>query len=74
MQGTWVQSLVQEDPTCREATKPHAQQLLTPHVPETELCNKRSHQQGEAGHRNQEQPLLTATRESLHAATKFQHN
>ena len=22
MQGTWVQSLVQEDPTCRVATKP----------------------------------------------------
>ena len=22
MQGTWVQSLVQEDPTCRGATKP----------------------------------------------------
>ena len=22
MQGTWVQALVQEDPTCRRATKP----------------------------------------------------
>ena len=22
MQGTWVQALIQEDPTCREATKP----------------------------------------------------
>ena len=29
MQGTWVQALVREDPTCRGATKPCAPQLLS---------------------------------------------
>ena len=29
MQGTRVQALVWEDPTCRGATKPHAPQLLS---------------------------------------------
>ena len=29
MQGTWVQALVQEDPTCHRATKPCAPQLLS---------------------------------------------
>ena len=31
MQGIWVQSLVQEDPTCHGATKPVGPQLLSPH-------------------------------------------
>ena len=31
MQGTWVWSLVQEDSTCREATKPEHRQLLSLH-------------------------------------------
>ena len=29
MQGTWVQALVWEDPTCRRATKPRVPQLLS---------------------------------------------
>ena len=29
MQGTWVQALVWEDPTCHEATKPTRQLLLS---------------------------------------------
>ena len=47
MQGTPVQSLVQEDPTCRGATKPvhptywaHALQELKPMCLEPVLCNK----------------------------------
>ena len=36
MQGTLVQSVVQEDPTCRGATKPPGPQLLSPHVATTE--------------------------------------
>ena len=31
VQGTWVQALVWEDPTCRGATKPHAPRLLSLH-------------------------------------------
>ena len=41
MQGTWVWSLVQEDPTCYGTTN-HAQ-LLSPNAPEPMLCSKRSH-------------------------------
>ena len=50
MQGTWVWSLVQEDPTCHGATKPvrhsywaRVLQLLKPECPEPVLHNKRSH-------------------------------
>ena len=50
VQGTLVQSLVQEDPTCRGATKPvghncsaHVQQLLKPVCPGASFHNKRSH-------------------------------
>ena len=50
MQGTRVQPLVQEDPTCRGATKPvhhnywaHVLQLLKPVRLEPVLRNKRSH-------------------------------
>ena len=36
MQGTWVQSLVQEDPTCRGATKPmHLEPVLHKRSPHT---------------------------------------
>ena len=48
MQGTWVQALVLEDPTCRGATKPashnywaHAPQLLKPARLEPELRNEK---------------------------------
>ena len=72
-QETQVQSLVQEDPTCRGATKPTCHNYwvcaLEPTRLEPVLRNKRSHCD-ESVHCNQEEPLLTATRESLHTATK----
>ena len=52
MQGTWVQALVWEDPTCHEATKPQLlslrsrarePQLLKTVCLEPVLRNKRSH-------------------------------
>ena len=52
MQGTWVQSLVQEDPMCHRATRPvHT-------TPETRtlysLCSAmRSHHNEKSAHRNQ---------------------
>ena len=64
MQGTWVQSLVQRDPTCLRAP-----QLLSPNALETKL-RKRSHHNGKPMHRKEEQPPVTATRESLSTATK----
>ena len=68
MQGTQVQALVQEDPTCRGAAKPvrHnywacALQLLNPCTTTTEaqclepvLRNKRSHRNEKPVHRNEE--------------------
>ena len=78
MQGTRVRALVGEDPTCCGPTKPvchnywacalepvshnywaHEPQLLKPTLLEP-------------AHRNEEQPLLAATRESLCTATKTQ--
>ena len=38
MQGTPVQSLVQEDPTCCRATKAHVPQILSPNTTTTETC------------------------------------
>ena len=56
MQGTRVWALVQEDPTCRRATKPvhhnywawalepaHKPQLPSPHAATTEACVPRAH-------------------------------
>ena len=71
MQGTWIQTLVQEDFTCSGATKPmchnyraHVLQLLKPMCPEPVLLNERSHCNEKPVHCNEEEPLLTATRES----------
>ena len=81
MQGTRVQALVQEDPTCRRATKPVSHsywacvpQLLKLVCLEPMLHNKRSHPNEKPAHCNKEQPPLTATRESPCAATKTQHS
>ena len=38
----------------------------------TVLCNKRSHHNEKPKHCNEEEPLLAATRESSHTATKTQ--
>ena len=61
VQGTWVRSLVREDPTCRRATKPVCHnywacvaQLLKPTHLEPVLCNKRSHGNEKPAHRNEE--------------------
>ena len=79
MQGTWVWSLVWEDPTCRRATKPvrhnyraRVMQLLKPACLEPMLRNKRSHHNEKPAHCSEELPLLAATRESPCTATKTQ--
>ena len=61
MQGTQVQSLVQEDSTCLRTTKPihHNYWSLTL---EPMFFNKRSY--------HNEKPLLAAARESPHKAVK----
>ena len=93
MQGTRVQALVREDPTCRGATEPvrhnywacalepvshnywaRVPQLLKPARLEPVLHNKRRHHNEKPAHCNEEQPPLTATRESPRAATKTQHS
>ena len=80
-QGTWVRALVREDPTCHGATKPanhnywaREPQLLKPARLEPVLRNKRSHHDEKPAHRNEEQPPLAATRESLRAAPKTQRS
>lgn len=57
MQGTWIDSLAWEDPTCQEATEPV-------------LHNKKSHLDEKACTRIREQPLLATARDSPHAETK----
>ena len=68
MQGTWVQTLAQEDPTCCGATKPMRHnywawalepakpQPLKPARLESMLCNKRSHDNEKPANRNEEYP------------------
>ena len=63
MQGTRVQALVQEDPTCRGATKPVCHNYWA-HVPELvkrtrlqpTLHNKRSHCNEKQAHRSKVYP------------------
>ena len=74
MQGTWVRSLVREDLTCRGATKPVSHNYWAHMRLEPVLHNKRSHRNENPVRRNEEQPPLAATRESLHAARKTQHS
>ena len=70
MQGTWVQSLVQEDPTCRGATKPvyhnywaHVPQLLKPACLEPVLHNKRSHHNEKSVHRSERVALARSNKD-----------
>ena len=79
MQGSWVPSLVWENPTCLEATKQvssnywaYLLQLLKPACLEPLLDNVRSHCNEKPGHCNEEQPLLSTTRESPCTAMKTQ--
>ena len=87
MQGTQVRALVQEDLTCRGATKPMhhnywacVPRLLSPRATTAEACvprapwstTERSHSNEKLVHHNKEQPPLVTTRESPHTATKTQ--
>ena len=48
--------------------------LLSPQAVEPELCKKRSHWNQKPMNLHEEQPLLVATGESLHAAVTIQSN
>ena len=63
MQGTWVQALVWEDPTCRGATGPGSHTTEPAHL-ELVLCNKRGCDSERPAHRDEEWPPLASTRES----------
>ena len=86
VQETQVQSLVPEGPTYHGAAKPRTTQLLSlcPRAQEPKLL-KPSHSRACALQwkaatmrspctATREEPLLTAARESLRAATEIQHN
>ena len=60
MQGTLVQSLVREDPTCLIATKPTLQ-LLIPCAANTEALEPRAVLQNKKSHSN-EKPMHTTKR------------
>ena len=63
------------DPWSRKI--PHAWEQLSPLLKPMCLrpvpCNQKSHCNKKPTHRSEEQPLLTATRESPHVATETQH-
>ena len=69
MQGTWVQALVREDPTCRGATGPVRHNYWSP-------CSTTGEATAMRGPRtaNEEWPPLGATRESPRIATKTQRS
>ena len=69
VQGTWIPSLLQEDPTCQRAAEPMHRNYRSLDTLEPLLCNKRSRLTAD-----REQPLLSATRESPWAATTTQHS
>ena len=71
MQGTWVQFLVQEDSIGSRSLKAQVPQLVSPMCLKLVLHDKRSHHNEKPVHYN-EVPLLTATKESLHAVRKTQ--
>ena len=73
MQGTRVQALVWEDPTCRGASKPVAT-TTEPVRLEPVLRNKRGRDSERPMHRDEEWPPLATTRESPHTETKTQHS
>ena len=74
MQGTWVQSLVREDPTCHKATKPMCHNYWSPNTLESMLCNDRSHHSEKPLNRNWRAGPFSATRENPCAAAKTQHS
>ena len=80
MKGTQVWSLVQEDSTCFEATKPVSHdywaRVLQPVEPEClePVLHKTRHHSEMPKHSNEEERLLAATRKSLGTALKTQRS
>ena len=80
MQGTWVQSLVWENPTCHGATKSKHHNSWSQYALEPVLCNKSSHHNEKAhtpqwcvaSARRRESSLCSPTRESPWVASKNQ--
>ena len=64
-QGTQVQSLVQEDPTCRGATRPLCHNYWKPACSRGQALRQEKSPHEEPGRCNEEQPPLMATRERL---------
>ena len=64
-QGRQVSSLIPEGPTRCRATKPHAPPVLTAACQEPRLRHERSRHSKTPTHRQEAQPLRTASRESL---------
>ena len=62
MQGTKVQSLVWEDPTCQGATKPVRHSHWAHELLEPMCCSRRSHHHEKPAHHNQERPPLATNR------------
>ena len=73
-QGTWVQSLVWEEPTGCRAAKSESHRYRSPHSTEPTLCTRRSHRSQKPHTSAREKPPLTTTRERPFAATKAQHS
>ena len=71
MQGTWVQYLVWDDPTCGKATKPVSHNYWASTL-EPMLCNKRSQRSEKPTWQNQKVAPLTTASGSPLAATKTQ--
>ena len=81
IQGTQIQSLVQEDSTCHRATKPvyhnYSHELtchsyLSPRAQSLCSTTREATVIRSPSTRTREEPLFTATRKSLHTATKTQ--
>ena len=52
MQGTWIRSLIQEDPTCCGATKPWCHNYRSLRALEAMLCNEKSRHNEKPVHGN----------------------
>ena len=73
VQGTWVPSLVEEDPACFSATKPVCRNCWASAL-ECVLCNKRSHRSEKLSHRSKECLPLTAAGQGPCRAMKTQRS
>ena len=69
MQGTQVQSLIQEDLTCHGATEP-MHHSFSARALEPVLCNRRSHRNEKLAHGKQRGAPSSPQSEKAHAATR----